>query len=58
MDNPIRKIEGGVCWFFEEDSDSTTRHKGEIWIYDNWVRLGGPVPTWIPRESVDQIHES
>ncbi|WP_435069196.1 hypothetical protein [Haloplanus sp. C73] len=56
--SPFKRIEGGVCWYFEgEDADIKCRHEGAIELYPDWIRLGGPIPNWIPRERVEQVHE-
>jgi hypothetical protein len=56
---PLREIEDGVVWYFEgENTDLKGKFEGSIEIYRNWVRTGGlAVPTWIPRERVEQVHE-
>jgi hypothetical protein len=67
MTEPIKTIEDGVLWYVPgatsvDDMDTynslKTKHEGKIEIYDDWVRFGGMTSVWIPRESVDQIHES
>lgn len=55
---PLTVIQNGVCYYYEENGDSTVRHEGTIEVYDNWVRLVGGMPTWVPRERVDQVHEN
>ena len=41
-------------------SDAIGDHQGRTEIYENWVRLvSGPgSAVWVPREDVEQIHES
>lgn len=65
--DPIKTIDDGVAWYVPgavsvDDQDTynslKTKHEGRIEIYDGWVRLGGTVTAWIPRESIDEIHES
>lgn len=53
------EIEDGVAWYFEgADGASKSKHEGAIAIYPGWVRLGGlTIPTWVPRERVEQVHE-
>jgi len=59
MSEPLVEIEDGVVWYFEgEDGDLKGKHEGRIAIYPDWVRLGNlAVPTWVPRERVEQVHE-
>jgi len=57
---PITTIDDGVVWYYEgpDDADLKTRHEGRIEVYPNWVRLGGlGIPTWVPRERVEQVGE-
>jgi hypothetical protein len=57
--NRIQRIPDGTALYYESpDAETTTRHDGEIEIFPSWVRFGGPVACWIPRERVEQIHES
>lgn len=58
MTEQIKKVQGGVCWYFEGEEDSRVRHEGIIEIYPAWVRLVGGMGVWVPRENVEQIHES
>jgi hypothetical protein len=56
---PIREIEDGVVWYHEGETDAKTKHEGKIEVYPNWVRLGGlMINSWVPRERVEQVHES
>lgn len=58
---PLREISGGIVWYYDEDphrEGSPTKFEGTIQIYPGWVRIGSPITTWIPRENVDQVHES
>jgi hypothetical protein len=54
---PLREISDGVCWYFEDESK--VRHEGRIEVHHGWVRLGDglSIPTWIPRENVQQVME-
>jgi transposase-like protein len=68
---PIAQFDDAVCFYYEaaaanpvrppehpDDSiPSPTRHEGPVAIYGGWVRLGGPIPTWVPREAVEAVHE-
>jgi hypothetical protein len=68
---PIAQFDDAVCFYYEaaaanpvrppEHPDdaipSPTRHEGSVAIYDGWVRLGGPIPNWVPREAVEAVHE-
>jgi hypothetical protein len=57
---PFKRIENGVVWFVEgEDADLQGKHEGPIELYPDWVRLVGTggIPTWVPRERVEQVHE-
>ena len=57
---PIADLEDGVAWYFEGKTPrSKVTHEGAIAIYPGWVRLGaGPsIPTWVPRDRVEQVHE-
>jgi len=58
-DEPLVEIDDGVVWYFEgEDQDLKGKFEGSITVYPDWVRTGGlAVPTWIPRERVEQVHE-
>jgi hypothetical protein len=65
--DPIKTIEDGILWYVpggasiddeETYNDVKTKHEGKIEIYPGWVRFGGMTRAWIPRESVDEIHES
>lgn len=58
---PIRTIDSGTVYWYEDgptDSPHSVRNEdATIEIYDSWVRVKKIQPIWIPRESVDQIHE-
>jgi hypothetical protein len=55
----LQKIPDGIAWYYENpNAESSTKHEGLIEIFPGWIRLGGPIATWIPRENVEQIHES
>jgi hypothetical protein len=56
---PLLEIEDGVAWYFEgTDGASKTKHEGSVAVYPDWVRLGGlAIPTWVPRDRVEQVHE-
>lgn len=65
--DPIKTIEDGVIWYVpglasiesqDTYNDLKTKHEGKIEIYPSWVRFGGLQPVWVPREDVEQIHES
>jgi hypothetical protein len=60
MPEPLRQIEDGVVWYYEGETDGPeTKHEGQIEVYPGWVRLGGVmISTWVPRERVQQVHES
>lgn len=34
------------------------KHEGRTELYENWVRVSGSIPAWIPREEIEQLHES
>jgi hypothetical protein len=57
---PLKEIQDGVIWYYEQGAEDPTKHQGYVEIYPNWVRIvGGPtLGVWIPRERVDQIHQS
>jgi len=60
VSEPLVAIDDGIVWYFEgEDRDHKIKHEGQIEVYPNWVRLGGGlgVPSWVPRERVEQVHE-
>jgi hypothetical protein len=68
---PIAEFEHATVWYHEraavapiddpdrpdESRPSPTRHEGPVQIYDSWIRLGGPMPHWVPRESVVGVSE-
>jgi hypothetical protein len=57
-EEPIKRIENGVVWYFEgEGADIKGKHEGTVEIWPDFVRLVGPIPTWVPRERVEQVHE-
>jgi hypothetical protein len=59
MNEPITTIESGVAWYYEGE-EAKTKHEGTIEIYPSWVRLSGGlgITAWIPRDRVEQVHES
>lgn len=58
---PIAEFKDAKVWYYESNAaneDLKTKHEGPVKIYPNWVRLGAvAIPTWIPRENVQQVHE-
>jgi hypothetical protein len=68
---PIAQFDDAVCFYYEaaaanpvrapehpdDSAPSPTRHEGSVAIYDGWVRLGGPIPNWVPREAVVEVSE-
>lgn len=62
MKEPIREIDGATIWYYEGEREQDLKVRSEnvpVEIYEGWVRIGKGVqiPTWIPREMVEQIHE-
>jgi hypothetical protein len=68
---PIAAFDSATVWYHEraavdpiddpdrpdESRPSPVRHEGAVEIYADWVRLGGPMPHWVPRESVVGVSE-
>ncbi len=55
-DEPLREFSDAKVYTKPE---SLGNHEGRVEIYPNWVRLvGGAMPTWVPRDEIEQIHES
>lgn len=58
MSEPLVSLEAAVAWYFEgADADVEVKHEGRVEVYPDWIRLGGPVAAWIPRERVGEVHE-
>jgi hypothetical protein len=55
---PLREISNGTVYYFEGGVEDPVKHEGPAEIYPNWVRLITPITTWVPRDRVEQIHES
>lgn len=56
--DPLRTVPSGTCYYFEgEERDLKCRHEGRIEVHPSWVCLGGPMPTWVPRERVEVVME-
>jgi hypothetical protein len=53
--HPLREISDGVVWYSE--GDDRTKHEGQVELFPDWVRLGGSIPTWVPREKIEEVHE-
>lgn len=51
---PITVMQNAVVNY--EEGGEVVRAEGTVEIYDQWVRLPDVLPTWIPREGVEQIH--
>lgn len=55
---PLTEIADGTAWYFEGKAPrSKVEYEGPIEVYPGWVRLGGPIPTWVPRDRVEEVHE-
>jgi len=59
MNSHIKTIEDGTIWTVDDaETDATVRREDvDIEIYEQWVKISGPTPIWVPREGVEQIHE-
>lgn len=59
MTEPIGTYENATVWYFEgEERDIKCKHEGKVELYPSWVRLVTPIGTWVPRERVEQVHET
>jgi hypothetical protein len=68
---PIAEFVRATVWYHEaaaaapvespdrpdESRPSPVRYEGAVEIYDSWIRIGGPMPHWVPRESVVGVSE-
>jgi hypothetical protein len=50
---PITELQSAVVWYHEEGG--RVKHEGHADLYPNWVRLGGGIPSWVPRDRVEVV---
>jgi hypothetical protein len=60
MTEQLKDLEDGTVWYFEDaEMENSTKHEGRVEIRPNWVVLKGlAITSWVPRERVEQVHES
>ena len=59
MNSHIKTIENGTIWYVDDiENEATVRRENvDIELHEQWVKISGPTPLWVPREGVEQIHE-